>query len=130
LAAKIGKDLQPSAEKNCPVRENSSSNGTDAVENHDIPMKPKKSRASKTDVDTERLLSNLENETQHVSKKIMALAGDIERMRSLLNDENSMFSCMSYFSNILTGTGEAKHQRLTDRSDSVNYEVNNTGRFV
>lgn len=130
LAAKIGKDLQPSAEKNSPVRENSSSNGTDAVENHDIPMKPKKSRASKTDVDTERLLSNLENETQHVSKKIMALAGDIERMRSLLNDENSMFSCMSYFSNILTGTGEAKHQRLTDRSDSVNYEENNTGRFV
>lgn len=119
LAAKIGKDLQPSAEKTISVREFASSNGTDAMEDHDIPMKPKKSR-SKTDVDTERLLSNLEHETQHVSKKIMALAGDIERMRSLLNDEN-MFSCMSYFSNILAGTGEAKHQRLTDRSDSSNY---------
>jgi len=130
LAAKIGKDLQPSAEKTISVREFASSNGTDAVENHDIPMKPKKSRTSKTDVDTERLLSNLEHETQHVSKKIMALAGDIERMRSLLNDEN-MFSCMSYFSNILAGTGEAKHQRLTDRSDSSIYqEENNTGRFV
>lgn len=128
LAAKIGKDLQP-LEKTNSVCEIASSNGMDAVENHDIPMKPKKSRASKTDVDTERLLSNLEHETQHVSKKIMALAGDIERMRWLLNEE-TMFSCMSYFSNILAGTGEAKHQRLTDRSDSANYEENSTGRFV
>lgn len=126
LAAKIGKDLQPSAEKTSLVREIVSSNGMDALEIHDIPLKLKKSRA---DVDTERSLSNLEHETQHVSKKIMALAGDIERMRSLLNDE-TMFSCMSYFSSILAGTGETKHQRLTDRSDSANYEENSTGRSI
>jgi hypothetical protein len=57
----------------------------------------------------------------------MALAADIERMRSLLNDEN-MFGCMSYFSNMLGGTGEARHQRLND--SDANHEENNAANFV
>lgn len=128
LAAKTGKAFLPSAEKSVIARDESS-NDSDAAEINDIPLKPKKSRSSKSDLDTERLISNLEQETQHVSRGIMSLAGDIERMRSLLNDD-SMFSCMSYFSNILAGPGEAKHQILNDRSDSANYNENYTGRFI
>merc|ERR1712032_1291449 len=95
LASKMGKTLPPSAEpkeqdRDVPDREaTSEANGLTL-------RKSKKSR----NMDTERLLSNLEQETQHVSKGIMALAGRIECMKSLLNEE-SMFSCMSYFSNIL-----------------------------
>ena len=127
LAIKTGKALQPSAET-CGKARDETTNGTEAADNNGAtPRKPKKSRPSKTDLDTERLIDNLEQETQHVSKGIMALAADIERMRSLLNDEN-MFGCMSYFSNILGGTGEARHQRLND--SDANHEENNAASFV
>lgn len=127
LAIKTGKALQPSAET-CGKARDETTNGTEAADNNGAtPRKSKKSRSSKTDVDTERLIDNLEQETQHVSKGIMALAADIERMRSLLNDEN-MFGCMSYFSNMLGGTGEARHQRLND--SDANHEENNAANFV
>ena len=74
-------------------------------------------------MDTERLIFNLEQETQHVSKGIMSLVNCIERMRSLLNEDN-VFSCMTYFSNILAGHGEARHQRLGyDAHDSDREET-------
>lgn len=69
---------------------------------------------SKADMDTERLVSNLEQETQLVSKGIMALVNSIERMRVLLDEDNT-FNCMAFFSNQLgltIGAGEARHQRL------------------
>lgn len=122
LAAKTGKTLLPSSESNEQVRDvldradSSGSNGAS--------RKSRKTRASKADMDAERLVSNLEQETQHVSKGIMALAGSIEKMRSLLSDD---FGCMTYFSNILAGTGEAQHQRLGD--SDVN-EENNSDQFV
>ncbi|KAL7433947.1 hypothetical protein ACHAXH_003719 [Discostella pseudostelligera] len=125
LAAKTGKSLQPSTE---PGGNSSTTGGTEATEINGSLQKSKKPRGSKADVDTERLISNLEQETQHVSKGIMALAGDIERMRSLLNDDNA-FGCLAYFSNILPRTGEARHQRLGDGSDA-HYEKNSTDRFV
>ncbi|KAL3757933.1 hypothetical protein ACHAWU_002853 [Discostella pseudostelligera] len=128
LAAKTGKSLQPSTEPGGSARGESTTGGTEATEINGSLSKSKKPRGSKADVDTERLISNLEQETQHVSKGIMALAGDIERMRSLLNDDNA-FGCLAYFSNILPRTGEARHQRLGDGSDA-HYEKNSTDRFV
>ena len=111
LAAKMGKTLVPTPEST----QHSSGVPADST---DAPMngaarKSKKSRAAKADMDTERLITNLEQETQQVSKGIMALAGSVERMRSLLGDEN-MFGCMTYLSNILAGPGEAKHHQLGD----------------
>ena len=43
----------------------------------------------------------------------MLLVGSIERMRTLLNEDNT-FNCMSYFTQILAATGqsEARHTRL------------------
>lgn len=110
LAAKMGKSLLPSAESSergsdLPLQRLDSTGSGSA--------KKSRRRGSKADVDTERLVSNLEQETQSVSKGIMALAGSIERMRSLLDDDN-MFGCMTYFSNIIAGTGEARHERLGD----------------
>ncbi len=127
LAIKTGKALQPSAESSDKFR-NETTNGPEASDvNGELNSRLKKSRSSRADVDTERLISNLEQETQHISKGIMALAGNIDRMRSLLNDEN-MFGCMSYFSNILGGTGEARHQRLTE--NDAHHEENNAANFV
>lgn len=130
LAAKTGKSLHPSTEPGGASRDESTAGGaSDASDINGSLQKSKKSRATKSDVDTERLISNLEQETQHVSKGIMSLAGDIERMRTLLNDDNA-FGCLSYFSNILPRAGEARHQRLGDGSDA-HYEKNNSSdRFV
>jgi len=86
--------------------------------------KTRRGRSSKADMDTERLISNLEQETQSVSKGIMALVSSIERMRILL-DEGNAFNCMAFFSNQLglaIGTGEARHQRLGDETPADDRE--------
>ncbi|KAL7482267.1 hypothetical protein ACHAW6_007945 [Cyclotella cf. meneghiniana] len=117
LAIKLGKGLVLPPQSGEPEVIDSLSNAGTA-EYQDVNGTNKKfkknSRAAKADTDTERLISNLEHETQHVSKGIMSLAGSIERMRSLLNEDHS-FNCMTYFSNVLAaaaGHGEARHQRL------------------
>lgn len=120
LATKTGKTLLPSSESNeqdlaLERADSSEINGS----------RKSRKRITKADMDTERLVSNLEQETQHVSKGIMALAGSIERMRSLLNED---YGCMTFFSNILAaGTGEAKHIKLGDSDD---HEENNSDQFV
>lgn len=102
LANKLGKTLVSPTESN----DNdgvSGEGGSDSSDMNGIAKKSKKStRASKADLDTDHLLSNLEHETQHVSKGIMSLVGSIERMRSLLNEDNA-FSCMNYFSHFIAG---------------------------
>jgi hypothetical protein len=112
LSLKLGKSLMPQSQTTSSEpskieepNERSDSNGS--------AKKGRRGRASKADVDTERLVSNLEQETQHVSKGIMALVNSIERMRMLLDEDNS-FNCMAFLSQlgVAIGTGEAKHQRL------------------
>jgi len=121
LAAKTGKTLLPSPEFDAQDLE---LERADSLESKGS-RKPRK-RTSKADMDTERLISNLEQETQYVSKGIIRLAGSIERMRSLLNED---YSCMTYFSNILaSGTGEAKHQQLGDIDEHE--EEHNSDQFV
>jgi chromosome segregation ATPase len=113
LSMKLGKSLMPQSQtsvseppKSEEVLERSESNGGSE-------KKARKGRASKADLDTERLIYHLEQETQHVSKGIMALVNSIERMRILL-DEDSTFNCMAFFHHLglAIGTGEARHQRL------------------
>ena len=112
LSLKLGKSLMPPSQTTSSepskieeANERSDSNGS--------AKKGRRGRASKADVDTERLVSNLEQETQHVSKGIMALVSSIERMRMLLDEDNS-FNCMAFLSQlgVAIGAGEAKHQRL------------------
>eukprot|EP00581_Thalassiosira_minuscula_P023511 CAMPEP_0184418140 /NCGR_PEP_ID=MMETSP0738-20130409/24493_1 /TAXON_ID=385413 /ORGANISM="Thalassiosira miniscula, Strain CCMP1093" /LENGTH=58 /DNA_ID=CAMNT_0026778121 /DNA_START=30 /DNA_END=206 /DNA_ORIENTATION=- len=58
----------------------------------------------------------------------MALAGSVERMRSLLNED---MGCMTYFTNVLVGTGEARHQPLARaESSDMHGERQNSGQFV
>jgi len=126
LAIKLGKTLRAPSESNNdkdgpsggPV--NNDGGESPNVMNGSAKKTKKNARASKADMDTERLISNLEHETQHVSKGIMSLVGSIERMRSLL-DEDHAFSCMNYFAHFLAAQGEPKHQRLgsnpTDADD-------------
>lgn len=129
LAHKTGKTLQPSTDQ----AHNVQSDGTESSGINGVAKKSKKNR-SKADMDTERLISNLEHETQSVSKGIMQLSSSIERMRSLLGEDS--FGCVAYFSNIvaaqvsqLQGTGEARHQRLGD-SDHDQDGRNNSDHFV
>ena len=128
LAHKTGKTLQSSDQAH-----NIQSDGAESSNINGVAKKSKKNR-SKADMDTERLISNLEHETQSVSKGIMQLSSSIERMRSLLGEDS--FGCVAYFSNIVTaqvsqlqGTGEARHQRLGD-SDNDQDERANSDHFV
>ena len=123
LSIKLGKALLPPAQtddsgpsKNEEEMERTESNGSG--------KKTRRGRAAKADIDTERLISNLEHETQSVSKGIMALVSSIERMRVLLDEDNT-FNCMAFFSNHLglsIGTGEARHQRLSDEANADDRE--------
>lgn len=112
LSLKLGKSLMPQSQTTSsePSKIEESNERTDS---NGSAKKGRRGRASKADVDTERLVSNLEQETQHVSKGIMALVNSIERMRMLLDEDNS-FNCMAFLSQlgVAIGTGEAKHQRL------------------
>jgi len=112
LSMKLGKSLLPQSQTNdsghAKIEE-----GMERSESNGSGKKARKGRAAKADMDTERLISNLEQETQLVSKGIMALVSSIERMRVLLDEDNS-FNCMAFLSHfgLTMGPGEARHQRL------------------
>ncbi|EJK63293.1 hypothetical protein THAOC_16058 [Thalassiosira oceanica] len=130
LANKTGKTLQPSPEVNEQTG-GSNQGGEDSFQVNSAARRKKTSRAAKADMDTERLIANLEQETQQVSKGIMALSASIERLRGLLIDEHP-FGCLNYFSNIVAaaaGAGEARHSIL-DSSEDQEEDRANSGRFV
>eukprot|EP00970_Alexandrium_tamarense_P006519 scaffold1112_cov195-Alexandrium_tamarense.AAC.6 len=112
LAFKHGKTLVPPPSESSDRQDSGLGADVGSSEINGTEKRSKK-RATKSDNDTERLISNLDQETQLVSKKIMLLVGSIERMRTLLNEDNT-FNCMSYFTQILAATGqsEARHTRL------------------
>jgi len=123
LSIKLGKSLppQPQTDDSGPSK---NEEGMERTESNGSGKKTRRGRASKADMDTERLISNLEQETQSVSKGIMSLVSSIERMRILL-DEGNAFNCMAFFSNQLglaIGTGEARHQRLGDETPADDRE--------
>jgi len=123
LSIKLGKSLPPQSQTD-DSGPSKNEEGMERTESNGSGKKTRRGRASKADMDTERLISNLEQETQSVSKGIMALVSSIERMRILL-DEGNAFNCMAFFSNQLglaIGTGEARHQRLGDETPADDRE--------
>ncbi|KAL7494797.1 hypothetical protein ACHAWT_005609 [Skeletonema menzelii] len=123
LSLKLGKSLLPPAQTD-DSEPSKNEEGMERSESNASGKKTRRGRAAKTDIDTERLISNLEHETQSVSKGIMALVSSIERMRVLLDEDNT-FNCMAFFSNHLglsIGTGEARHQRLSDETTADDRE--------
>lgn len=63
--------------------------------------------SSLSELDTSRLLSNLECETQSVSKCIMALGGAVERLHVILDDSGDK-SCVSTINKIFFAISEGK----------------------
>mmetsp|Transcript_8032 Transcript_8032/g.9369 ORF Transcript_8032/g.9369 Transcript_8032/m.9369 type:complete len:534 (-) Transcript_8032:58-1659(-) len=66
-----------------------------------------KRSSSRSELDTSRLLSNLECETQSVSKCIMALGGAVERLHVILDDSGDK-SCVSTINKIFFAISEGK----------------------
>ena len=117
LSIKLGKPLLPHHQEDNSSELSKNDGGLERSPSNGSAKKARRGRANKADLDTERLISNLEQETQHVSKGIMALVSSIERMRLLL-DEDNPFNCMAFLSNqfgLAIGT-EARHQRLGDET--------------
>jgi hypothetical protein len=65
-------------------------------------------RKTRSEIDTNHLLSNLEDETQRVSQCIMALTSNIERLHVLI-DSSGERSCATLLSDLLMGTTGAGH---------------------
>ena len=130
LASKLGKTLSLPPQNSEQPLAGAPYNNVDSHDTNGSTNKGRKNtRAAKADSDTERLISNLEHETQTVSKGIMSLASNIERMRSLMDDDHT-FNCMTYFSNVLAAVGhqEARHQRLGN--DAGNDDRGEAGNFI
>lgn len=117
LAIKLGKTLSPPLSTGDHSSVGETSSNVDSQNTSESSKKGK--RNARADTDTERLITNLESETKHVSKGIMTLARSIERMKTLMNEDNTL-NCMAYFSSILGAVHhqEARHQRLGSQADN------------
>lgn len=66
-------------------------------------------RGTRSELDTYRLLSNLENETQHVSKCIIAFQSAVETLAVLLDDSNEK-TCVSALNDFFNALNAARGQ--------------------
>ena len=86
--------------------------------------KPLAKANSRAEWDTARLLSNLENETQLVSKGIMALGSAVEKLHKILEYGGGK-TCVSAFNDFLTNVTKAeKSIKSLPISQVVNNECN------
>merc|ERR1711957_1155708 len=86
--------------------------------------KPLAKANSRAEWDTARLLSNLENETQLVSKGIMALGSAVEKLHKILEYGGGK-TCVSAFNDFLTNVTKAeKSMKSLPISQVVNNECN------
>lgn len=84
--------------------------GHDANEDSDDKESVLRNRSA---IESDHLISNLENETQRVSQCIMALTSSIERMHVLLEGSGTQ-TCFTAFTNLLVGSsGSANNGSLT-----------------
>ena len=81
----------------------------------------KDGKQNRSELDSQHLLSNLEQETQAVSQCIMALTSSIERMHALLEGSGSQ-TCMTALSNLLANSsGSASNASASqDERTSMN----------
>ena len=102
LSRRFGKPLPPL------------SNGLDASERsefNDVSIQEGSSSgedgiASRVDMDIQRLIAKLDNETQGVSQQIVALSGEIERLHVLIDVSGSR-TCYSALSEIILGASQS-----------------------
>lgn len=87
---------------------------------------------SRSEFDTTRLLTNLEHETQQVSKEIMALNSAVERLHILLDDSGEK-TCVStlneLFGAMASGGNSAATTNISQNTNTINFNSNyaNTG---
>jgi len=121
LSRRIGKPLPPS-----PLSEGDSSEGNVGAENSSLgvsggdvesssrhgstPSKRAPRLSSRSELDTSRLLANLECETQSVSKCIMALGSAVERLHVLLDDSGDR-SCVSTINSLFLSMAMAREDK-------------------
>ena len=74
-------------------------------------------KKSRTEIDTDHLLSNLEDETQRVSQCIIALGSSIERMHMVLSD-NGERNCVGVLHDILTAASGSQSYGQVMTSDN------------
>ena len=108
LSRRLGRPLPPSTHSNLrSIEDDNRSNGSGEGA-HEYESGKKKAN-SRSEWDTSRLLSNLENETQRVSKGIMAFNNAVERLNVVL-DTSGEKTCVStlndMFSVIAAATSE------------------------
>jgi len=123
LSRRLGKMLPPKTgggadENNEELNEEEngqSSNGDDRV------SKSKKNGKanSRSEWDTSRLLSNLEHETQFVSKRIMAFNSAVERLHVLLDDsgEKNCVSTLNELFGSMAASGNSQRVSIISKED-------------
>jgi chromosome segregation ATPase len=92
LSRRLGRPLPPSPETAYSLDEEEEEGGEDG----EAPGKK-----SRSEIDTEHLLSNLEEETQRVSQCIMTLGTSIERLHMVLSDSGER-NCVGVLHDILS----------------------------
>eukprot|EP00559_Dactyliosolen_fragilissimus_P009812 CAMPEP_0184873886 /NCGR_PEP_ID=MMETSP0580-20130426/42085_1 /TAXON_ID=1118495 /ORGANISM="Dactyliosolen fragilissimus" /LENGTH=764 /DNA_ID=CAMNT_0027376829 /DNA_START=264 /DNA_END=2558 /DNA_ORIENTATION=- len=118
LSRKLGKPISPSifSQHGSSEGGNDNDNSITSSSNENRSQNNSKSRTnmaktgakSRAEWDTSRLLSNLENETQNVSKKIMELSSTVERMKKLLDDDAAERSCSSVLNDFLKAAANSR----------------------
>jgi len=98
--------------------DNSTSSGTGTSGG----MKRSGGRINRSEWDTARLLTNLENETQMVSKCIMSLTGAVEQLHGLLLDSGER-TCVSAINDVFLAIAAINEQGGLPNSDSKSDRV-------
>ena len=109
LSRRLGKSLPPSSHDAFRDHggENGSLDGTGDGSSEQTADNGKKKVNSRSEWDTTRLLSSLEEETQQVSKGIMAFSNAVERLRSLL-DTSGEKTCANTLNEIFGALAAAR----------------------
>jgi len=115
--------------KNTKIPTNGVKHSSDGFDPNGSSKSPKSSkRKSRLEVDVTRLLSTLENETQKVSKGIMAFTGCVEQLHRMLDDSGDR-TCVDVLTRLLQANQQHRPlaQSMSDNNDDENYEE---GAFV
>ncbi len=96
---------------------------TTTATNGTTPLKGSR-RKSRMEVDVSRLLATLENETQKVSKGIMAFSVCVEQMHRMLDDSGDR-TCVDLFTQLLLNTDQHRPLTQVPNEDDNNFEEGN-----
>ena len=133
LSRRLGKPLPPTIHSGLrAIEDDNRSDGNSDGEHDD---NGKKKVNSRSEWDTARLLSSLENETQRVSKGIMAFSNAVERLHALL-DISGEKTCVSTLNEIFGALAAARAEPNLAIASTLpttaigNYEDEEDGSFA